>query len=113
MRVESPEIDPWVDRNLNLYSMDDNDPINQSDPSGLAPVPTTQPTYGGTFLDKMSPAAAAALAKAIVAASGADLSNAQAFSIPLTNSDALIYLHEMGADSLAVTAGMMRNGIED
>lgn len=42
MNIESPEIDPWIDRGpsqeaLNLYRVDDNDPINKSDPTGLSP----------------------------------------------------------------------------
>lgn len=44
MKIESGEIDPWIDRgvnqeSLNLYRVDDGDPINESDPNGLSPVP--------------------------------------------------------------------------
>ena len=100
----------------NPYEAFNNDPINWDDPDGLTPQPATQPAsptyYGGTFLDNMTPAAAAALYKALVAAAGSDLNNQQAFSIPLTDADASIYLQAMGKSFLYVTPGMMRDGLE-
>lgn len=120
--VYDPKAGIWLSRDpsgeaggLNLYEAFKDDPINWNDPDGLAPVSTTQPAtplYAGTFLENMTPAAATALANALIAAKGRDLTNQQAFSIPLTSADAGIYLQAIGRDSYFVTGGIMRDSAE-